>query len=230
MLISIIPKRFLQLLLIARCNKIMDRKISNFRRTVLTYFILIIVAAMVFCSYYLYVTAIYQVKIQNYIILAAIVFVACIIVILIVFMRNIIIPMEQVSHALSVAAEELSQGNLDITLPALSGSGIKKIRESLNDFTVNVQEVLLHIQSHSSFIIKTIEQVKQKLLEQNKAVITPEIEKDFILIRQHIQNIQEMVQAFDYFDICLEDGKVMAEKTPGIKTPDIKSDQADLQG
>ncbi|MDM8536125.1 hypothetical protein QUF70_05165 [Desulfobacterales bacterium HSG17] len=190
----------------------MDRKISDFRRTVLTYFILIAAAAMGFCSYFLYEATMYQVKIQNHIIVAIIVFLACISVILIVFMRNIIIPIEKISRAWGVAANELSHGHLDVTLPVLPGDDVKKIGESLNDFTVNVQEVLLHIQTHSNFIIETIEQIKQKLLEQNEAAITPEIERDYILIRQHIHDIQEMIQAFDYYDICLENGKVMAEK------------------
>ncbi|QTA78297.1 HAMP domain-containing protein [Desulfonema limicola] len=193
-------------------KKVMDKKISYFRRTVLIYFILIGAAAMIFCSYYLYETSGYQVKLQNYII-AAIVFSASITAILILFMRNIITPMEQISRALGEAAKKLSQGHLDLALPVFPGNDVNKIGEYLNDFTVNVQEVLLHVQTHSNFIIKTIEQIKQKLGEQNNAVITPQIERDFTLARQHIQNIQEMIQAFEYYDICLENGKVMSGNT-----------------
>lgn len=192
----------------------MDTQISDFRRTALTYFLLIAAASMGFCSFFLYEAASYYVKIQSHIIGATIIFIICVSIVLILFIRNIIAPVEQIA----LTAEQLSKGKLDVTMPDFCGNDVNNIGETLNDFAVDVQEVLLHIQSHSNLITETIGQIRQKMLKQNEDAVTPEIERDFMLVRQHIADIQDMIQAFDYFDVCLENGKLMSEKPPGTRT------------
>ncbi len=150
-------------------------------------------------------------KIQRRILVAALFFLLVIAFIWIVFIKNIGEPLKKMANA----AKKIAKGRLSITLPDYTASEMGEIGEIINDFSINFQELLLHVWKYSTASGDLIENIHEKIRCGCSDSSTADIEEDIEHLRQNMENMQEMIRAFDYYDISFTDGKIMAKVPPG---------------
>ncbi|QTA92619.1 HAMP domain-containing protein [Desulfonema magnum] len=129
------------------------------------------------------------------------------------FIRNIMKPLDDMAKA----AKKMADGRLDEIIPVRTHDEIGKIGERINDLAMNLQEILLHIWSHttcSKAILDQIDEIirsqKSRPTEDCSSGIPLQLQEDVQSVRENIEDMQDMVQSFDaFYDIRLKDGKIV---------------------
>jgi methyl-accepting chemotaxis protein len=148
-------------------------------------------------------------KLQCRMLLVMLIVLICVIATMFVFIRNIVEPLDLIGKA----AQKISNGRLDESVPIRNHDEIGKIGELINDLAANLQEVLLHVWNQTAADIAILDDVYNELNTRHCDEISPEIKNRVKSVRQDIDNMQSMVKAFDLYDIRLNNGKVLAHTT-----------------
>ena len=117
---------------------------------------------------------------------------------LLIFIKNIANPLDE----MVAAAKELRDGNLGATVPVLSDDEIGQLGESFNDLAVNLQEVLLFVGAVDHDMTNILEK-----MEENRPTVNHEnrkLNEQIDLLIEKRDELKEMVQAFDYYNVVYD--------------------------
>lgn len=118
------------------------------------------------------------------------------------FIRNIVVPLEEVLNA----ARKITEGYLKETVPIRNKDEIGKIGEQINALSVNLQEILLHVWNHSRDSDDILERISHK--------IPSDMAQDIAAVRHSMEEMQSMVKTFEYYDIRMDEDRLMSEEDP----------------
>ncbi|MCP4694525.1 MAG: methyl-accepting chemotaxis protein [Desulfobacterales bacterium] len=136
----------------------------------------------------------------------------CIVATLFVFIKNIVTPLDEIRRV----AKKMADGYLDEMVPVTTKDEIGKIADLINDLAINLQEVLIHLWRHTGQDIELLDQVVETIRSDRGDALSPDIGKNIDLVRQDIEDMQDMVKDFKFYDIHLDEGggKVMEGPEP----------------
>ncbi len=133
----------------------------------------------------------------------------CFAVSAILFYRNFVKPVDKMAKGV----RRMAGGHLDKLIQVSSDNEIGKIGELINDLAINMQEILLHVWNHTGQDIVLLDRiVKGCATKSGGNGIPEEIKDDLKIVRQDIENMQNMVKAFDYYNVRFEKEKIIAEE------------------
>jgi methyl-accepting chemotaxis protein len=121
------------------------------------------------------------------------------------FIRNIVEPLEEVLSA----ARKITEGYLKETVPIRNKDEIGKIGEQINALSVNLQEILLHVWNHSRDSADIL-----KRISDNNRGIPSDMAQDIAAVRHSMEEMQSMVKTFEYYDIRMDEDRLMSEEDP----------------
>ncbi len=130
----------------------------------------------------------------------------CVVSTMFVFIRNIVEPLD----AIGKAAKRIAEGHLDETVPIRNQDEIGQIGDLINDLSTNLQEILLHIWNHTGQDITLLDHINEVVNSQSVDGMPKEVKEEIAFVRQDIGDMQNMVKAFDFYNIQFQDGKVLA--------------------
>lgn len=140
------------------------------------------------------------------------------IVAMIFFQRNIILPLERIGNA----TRRMTEGQLNTPIRIKAKDEIGRIGELINDLAINMQEVLLYIwnYTHQNFVL--LDRISEQLNDQPDGALTPPWVKDDIArIRQDNEDLKFIVTTFDYFEVKLEHEKMVSDPLQDTVEPEV---------
>ncbi|CAN2041174.1 HAMP domain-containing protein [Candidatus Magnetomoraceae bacterium gMMP-15] len=147
-------------------------------------------------------------KLQYRMILVTIIVFLCVIATMFVFIHNIVEPMDEMARV----TKKMADGNLDEPVPVRNHDEIGKIAELINDLAMNLQEILLYVWNQTGQSINTLKKISEKSQSLSGKDMPHEIKEDFISVQQDIEDMREMIKAFDFYDVKLDDGKIVSDE------------------
>ena len=130
------------------------------------------------------------------------------------FMRRIIRPLDDIGRA----AFKMAHGRLDEPVPIRDRNEISKIGELINDLAIDLQEILLHVWNHTRQDIVLMERIAVNMSSQSGGNGMPmDIKEDFYFVKQDIEDMRDMVKAFNYYHVRLDEEKVLANQHPRVE-------------
>lgn len=103
------------------------------------------------------------------------------------------------------ATEQLINGKLDQTVQLNAPIEIKRLSDSINDLSVNVQEILLFVWNQAESSLHCIE--KDKAENSIRDISTAEIS----ILRHNLIELQRMVSSFALYDVYMDQKKVLGK-------------------
>ena len=153
-------------------------------------------------------------RLQNRMILVMSVIFLTVSVAIFVFMRRIIKPLDEIGRA----TFKMANGQLDEPVPVRKHNDIGKIGECINDLAIDLQEILLHVWNHTRQDIVLMERIAPMMSSEHVANSLPaQFREDFYLVKQDIEDMRDMVKAFNYFNVRLDKEKVLVNETPMVE-------------
>ena len=146
-------------------------------------------------------------KLQYRMILVMSIVMLCVIATMVVFTRNIVEPLDLIGKA----AKKIAAGHLDETVPVRNQDEIGNIGELINDLAANMQEILLHVWNHTEDDIVLLDHICEEVNAGQDNGLSEKVKQKLAFVRQDIKDMQDMVKAFDYYNIRLDNGKVIAD-------------------
>jgi methyl-accepting chemotaxis protein len=135
----------------------------------------------------------------------------CVIASMYIFMRYFVKPLDK----LGKTVYQMTRGHLDEMVTISPNGEINKIGELVNDLAINLQEILLHVWSHTSQDILLLDRIVKILGSQTRGNdLPPEIRDDLKSVYKDIEDMQSMVKAFDYYHVRLEKEKIVSDDNP----------------
>ena len=125
---------------------------------------------------------------------------------LVIFIRDIVNPLE----SMVIAAKQIRDGNLSATVPVKTKDEIGQMGEIFNELAVNFQEVLLFVGSAGgdlSGILSELEDYKSKQADGKSG-----FDEKLHLMSDKVNEIKEMVRAFDYYHASYDGNYVRGEE------------------
>lgn len=110
------------------------------------------------------------------------------------FVKTVLIPLRKVSQA----ADKISQGNLNVTVPANPSGEIGQLGEIINDLSVNFQEVLLLTGTAVGNSFSAIEKI-ETLLKSDNCASTEEVLQQVQLLRKDLEMLSSVVKDFEFY-------------------------------
>ena len=153
-------------------------------------------------------------RLQNRMILVMSAVFLAVIVAIFLFMRRVIKPLDEIGET----AFKMAHGRLDEPVPARACNEIGKIGELINDLAIDLQEILLHVWNHTRQDIVLMERIVAIMSSQqggNGMVV--EIREDFYFVKQDIEDMRDMVKAFNYYHVRLDEEKVLVNEHPRVE-------------
>lgn len=144
-------------------------------------------------------------RLQYRMILVMAIVMICVICTMVVFTRNIVEPLDLIGKA----AKKIAEGHLDETVLVRNQDEIGNIGELINDLAANLQEILLHVWNHTGDDIVLLDHICEEINAGPDNGLSPEIKQELAFVRQDIEDMQNMVKAFDYYNISLDNGRLM---------------------
>lgn len=132
----------------------------------------------------------------------------CVIATMVVFIRNIVEPLDAIGRS----AKRITEGHLDETVPIRCDDEIGQIGELINDLAINLQEVLLHVWNHTCQDIRLMDNIAEIIHSQPGDIMPRDVREQFDFVRSDIEEMQEIVKAFDYYNIRFEGEKLVGEE------------------
>ena len=126
---------------------------------------------------------------------------------LLVFIKNIANPLDD----MVTAAKKLRDGHLGATVPVRSNDEIGQLGDCFNDLAVNLQEVLLFVGAVDHDMTGILEKIEENRPEANDKNL--EFHRQLDLMAEKMDELKEMVQAFDYYNVVY-DGDCVKGKEP----------------
>jgi methyl-accepting chemotaxis protein len=179
-------------------------KFSGLRRQVWIYFLPMLMVIFCIGAYLIYEAENQHIRYRM--ILAMFAAITLLMAIPFLFIRNIVEPLE---HVL-MAVRRITEGNLDTTVPIRNSDEIGKIGEQINALSVNIQEILLHVWNHSRDAAVFLERIEQHVRSSRGGSAPSDTEQDIALIRNSMEEMQNMVKTFEYYDIRMDDDRLTA--------------------
>ena len=134
----------------------------------------------------------------------------CFAVSAIMFYRNFVKPVDKMARGV----RRMAGGHLNELIQVSSDNEIGKIGELINDLAINMQEILLHVWNHTGQDIVLLDRIVKICGSKSGGNGIPEeIKDDLRIVRQDIEDMQNMVKAFDYYNVRFEKEKIIAEET-----------------
>lgn len=131
--------------------------------------------------------------------------------------RRILTPLEDITGV--VAA--MSEGHLDQTLDAGSGTELAHLAELINTFSVNQQEGLLFAWNQAGSGLQCLQTITQSVQRmQNTDAGPTAILEEVRRTREYLEGIRELVRTYYLYDVCLEDQKALAAED--VESPSAK--------
>ena len=153
-------------------------------------------------------------RLQNRMILVMSAVFLAVIVAFFVFMRRIIKPLDEIGRA----TFKMAHGQLDELVPVQENNEIGKIGKSINDLAIDLQEILLHVWNHTRQDIILMERIAPIMRSQSVGNGLPaQFKEDFYLVKQDIEDMRDMVKAFNYYHVRLDEEKVLVNETPRLE-------------
>lgn len=110
------------------------------------------------------------------------------------------------------ATKQMTDGHLDSLVRITRQDEIGRLGESINDLTVNMQEVLLFVWNHSQQSRELLDQTAERLTAPEPL---PAIQDNLQEMRQNNEDLKAIVLSFSYFEIRLEHERMLAESDCG---------------
>ena len=120
--------------------------------------------------------------------------------------RNIISPLEKIHSSI----DSMTEGKLHHPLPIYPQDEIGHISNGINEFSINVQEMLLYVWNHCDQFNTLLENVTKTFQTHYGEPLPPEIMNDIDFIRTNIENLRTFVRSFEFFEVQLNSGKLMS--------------------
>jgi methyl-accepting chemotaxis protein len=125
------------------------------------------------------------------------------------FMQRVIKPLDEIGET----TFKMAHGHLDELVPVRDRNEIGKIGELINDLAIDLQEILLHVWNHTRQDIILMERIAATMSSQPGGKGMPaEIKEDFYLVKQDIEDMRDMVKAFNYYHVRLDEEKVLVNE------------------
>lgn len=131
----------------------------------------------------------------------------CVMATMFVFIRNIVEPLD----AMGKSVKRIAEGHLDETVPIRCDDEIGKIGVLINDLSVNLQEVLLHVWNHTRQDLVLLDHMAEIIHAQPYDIFPRKVKEEFDFVRKDIEEMQEIVKAFEYYHIRFEGDKLIDE-------------------
>lgn len=181
-------------------------KFSGLRGQVWIYFLPMLMVIFCIAAYLIYEAGNPHIRYRMILVMAAAM--SLLTAVPFLFIRNIVEPLE---HVLT-AVRKITEGNLDTTVPIRNSDEIGKIGEQINALSVNIQEILLHVWNHSRDAAVFLERIEHyvRSSEGNPS----DTERDIALIRNSMEEMQNMVKTFEYYDIRMDDDRLVGAWLP----------------
>ena len=133
---------------------------------------------------------------------------------IVLFMRRVIKPLDEIGRA----AFKMAHGRLDEPVPVKDRNEIGKIGELINDLAIDLQEILLHVWNHTRQDIVLMERIATNMSSQPDGNGMPmDIKEDFYSVKQDIEDMRDMVKAFNYYEVRLDEEKVLVNEHPRVE-------------
>ncbi len=132
------------------------------------------------------------------------------------FIRNVVLPLNEIARA----TKKITDGDLTVTVPVKTEDEIGEIGNRINDLSANLQEILLDVWNGSTHSMRLIDEIDNSIrCRECNCIncISPELRKELEFVRRHTEDMQAIVQAFDLYDVHLEDGKVKSGPQPDVE-------------
>ncbi len=153
-------------------------------------------------------------RLQNRMILVMSAVFLAVIVAIFLFMRRVIKPLDEIGETVF----KMAHGHLDELVPVKERNEIGKIGELINDLSIDLQEVLLHVWNHTRQDIILMERIAAIMSSQPGGNGMPvEIKEDFYFVKQDIEDMRDMVKAFNYYHVRLDEEKVLMNEHPRVE-------------
>jgi methyl-accepting chemotaxis protein/aerotaxis receptor len=107
--------------------------------------------------------------------------------------------------SLSGRVEQMAGGNLAATVPPQNQPELNALGRQINALTTNFQEILLLVWNHCDHARSLIAR-----LESNTSGFDPKLNVHLNELGQSLHQMQDMVQAFEFCDVHLENGKALS--------------------
>jgi len=129
---------------------------------------------------------------------------------LLIFIKNIANPLDD----MVIAAKELRDGNLSATVPVMSDDEIGQLGECFNDLAVNLQEVLLFVGAVDHDMTSILEKIEENRPPENDQ--NRKLNEQLDLMAKKRDELKEMVQAFDYYNVVYDGEHVKGNEPDNI--------------
>jgi methyl-accepting chemotaxis protein len=113
--------------------------------------------------------------------------------------RYILYPL----HQMEIAVEHIGHGKLDKTIVIKAPLEMKRLSESINDLSVNLQEILLFVWNQTEISLRCLDMDKDRNHEPKKVI------KGINAAKQNMQELQKMVSTFAFYDVRLDQRRVL---------------------
>ncbi len=110
------------------------------------------------------------------------------------FVKSVLIPLRTVAQA----ANKISRGNLNVTVPTNPSGEIGQLGEIINDLSVNFQEVLLLTGTAVGNSFSAIEKI-ETLLKSDNCATTEELLQQVRLLRKDMEMLSSVVKDFEFY-------------------------------
>ncbi|MDM8515901.1 HAMP domain-containing protein [Desulfobacterales bacterium HSG16] len=148
------------------------------------------------------------------------------------FIRNVVDPLDK----MAIITREMAEGRLDQLLPIKTRGDIGHIGSLINELAMNLQEILLYAWNNTTYTLRILDKIEQCHNPENSKdnrndscaneirdekirdeKMQDGVEENIGMIREHLEDMRSMIRAFDYYDVRIEDDKVLGENVPGQK-------------
>lgn len=158
-------------------------------------------------AYEEYQTVLYECR--NRMLVLLVVTIVCVGAITYLFLKKILIPLRKMARA----ADKISQGNFNVTVPSNPGGEIGQLGEIINDLSVNFQEVLLLTGTAVGNSFSAIEKI-ETLLKSDTSASTEQVRLQVQLLRKDMEMLSSVVKDFEFYQAQF-DGRQAISGGPG---------------
>ena len=106
-----------------------------------------------------------------------------------------------------VAVEKIGRGHLNQTIKIDAPEEIQRISESINDLSVNLQEVLLFVWNQTEASLQFLEGAHDENRESN--VVNSDKDLKVIAVKKNMLELQKMISAFAFYDVRFDQNRVI---------------------
>jgi methyl-accepting chemotaxis protein len=127
-------------------------------------------------------------------------------IISILIVRDIMGRLEKVTKV----AAKISTGHLGESVPGHPSDEIGAIERVINNFAVNLQEVLLLLWNQTQICLKQLNQMDENNEKSTKT--STSLEERLQHMRNDLEEMQAIIRSFDFYGVCFEDGKLITKQ------------------